>query len=252
MNISNAYSTKLCGMIWKITVSTAATSSGSIIISDGNTNASIPVTTALNTPALVAAQIETYINQGFLSGWSAAYVTSSSYLTLYTSYQERSLTFSPMLTGVGVSITEIASDYREDYQTFASRWNGLEILKIDNFDKRGKAKNISTQSWVNSDKEDVHIPDIVYFEQPDIDITFYINDFYDHSVNVEAVHLSFIDYMTTHKYAIKSLYAGSESDFVCVKDYAPTTERLHRSAGQNVVMGTITVHRIKNNLTVLS
>ena len=67
------------------------------------------------------------------------------------------------------------------FQDFTVKFNGLTILKIDNFDKKGKAKNIYTQSWVNSSSEDVFVPDVVYFEQPDLDITFMVTDSYNTS-----------------------------------------------------------------------
>ena len=250
MDISNSYLTKLCGMTWKIDITAAVTSNGILLLSDGNTSINIPVTTSMNTGSLIAEQIATYINQGNLTGWSATHTPSSPYLFLYTSYMGRTISLAPLLTGVIASVTAIDLNYRESYQTFASKWQGLNILKIDNFDKRGKAKNIYTRSHINSSEEDVYIPDTVYFEQPDIDISFHIRDFYNHTIDVEAIHVDFINYMTTHRYAIKSLYTGTESDFVCLKDYDPMLIKLKRVAGQNVILGTITVHRVKDNTVV--
>lgn len=136
------------------------------------------------------------------------------------------------------------------FQDFTVKFNGLTILKIDNFDKKGKAKNIYTQSWVNSSSEDVFVPDVVYFEQPDLDITFMVTDSYNTAIDVQSVHDSFIDYMTTHKVTIKSLYAMKQADFVCLTEYKPTLTKVKRTAGNNYITGTITMHRVTPNTTV--
>ena len=138
----------------------------------------------------------------------------------------------------------------DSFQDFTVKFNGLTILKIDNFDKKGKAKNIYTQSWVNSSSEDVFVPDVVYFEQPDLDITFMVTDSYNTSIDVQSVHDSFIDYMTTHRVTIKSLYAMKQADFVCLAEYKPTLTKVKRSAGNNYITGTITMHRVTPNTTV--
>lgn len=138
------------------------------------------------------------------------------------------------------------------YIDFTQKFVGLTLLIIDNFDKEGKAKNISTQSWINSDNEDVYIPDVVYFEQPDLDITFIVRDSDNHSVDVQAVHDSFISYMRRNRVTIKSLYAKKEADFVCLSEYKPTATNVNRSVGNNYIMGTITMHRVTANNTVVS
>lgn len=133
------------------------------------------------------------------------------------------------------------------YVDITTKFVGLNLLKIDDFNKKGKAKNIYNQSWINSNNEDVHIPDIVCFEQPDIDFVFIVRDSDDHSVDVQSVHDSFIDYMTTHKVTIKSLYANKEADFICLNEYKPTLTNIKRTIGQNYIMGTITMHRVTEN-----
>lgn len=138
------------------------------------------------------------------------------------------------------------------YADFTTKWVGLTILKIDDFLKKGKAKNIYTASWVNSSTEDVNVPDVVYFEQPDMTLTFKVSDFDNHAVDVNALHDDFITYMTTHRVTIKSLYAHKEADFVCLADYVPTTVHLQRTIGQNYILGTITMHRVSPPVTTLS
>ena len=140
----------------------------------------------------------------------------------------------------------------ESYQDFTTKWVGLTLLKIDNFNKDGKAKNIYTQSWINSNNEDVYVPNTVYFEQPDVDFTFIIRDSDNHSIDVQTVHNSFITYMRTHKVTIKSLYAMKEADFVCLSDYKPTITNVKRALGQNYIMGTITMHRVTSSTIITS
>ena len=138
------------------------------------------------------------------------------------------------------------------YVDITTKFVGLTLLIVDNFNKKGKAKNIYNQSWVNSNTEDVYIPDTVYFEQPDIDFTFIVRDSDNHSVNVQSVHDAFIDYMTTHKVTIKSLYADKEADFICLAEYKPTLTHVKRPVGNNYITGTIQMHRVTANNNVIS
>lgn len=138
------------------------------------------------------------------------------------------------------------------YVDITTKFVGLNLLKIDDFNKRGKAKNIYNQSWINGNDEDVYIPDTVYFEQPDIDFTFIVRDSDNYSVDVQSVHDSFIDYMTTHKVTIKSLYANREADFICLNEYKPTLTHIKRTVGKNYITGTLTMHRVTANNKVVS
>ena len=134
---------------------------------------------------------------------------------------------------------------QEPLTDITTKWNGVTILKIDDFLHRGKAKNIYTQSWINSSNEDVFMPDVVFFENTDISISFIIRDS-DSKIDVLAVHESFIDYLMTNRLTIKSMYIGKSADFVCLDDYKPTTTILNRSEGQNYILGTIKLHRVSS------
>lgn len=138
------------------------------------------------------------------------------------------------------------------YTDITTKFVGLTLLKVDSFSKQGKAKNIFTQSWINSANEDVYIPDTVYFEQPDVDITFCVKDFDNHNIDVQAVHDSFISYMTTNKVTIKSLYEMKSADLVCLAEYKPTLTHLKRVKGQNYIIGTLTMHKVTNSMAVTS
>lgn len=136
------------------------------------------------------------------------------------------------------------TDALEDMTT---KWNGLTILKIEDFLSKGKPKNIYTQSWINSNEEDVYIPDEVFFENTDVSITFIVRD-KDSAIDVVTTHNSFIDYVTKNRVTIKSMYINKSADFVCLDDYKPTTTMLQRGSGNNYIMGTIKLHRV-NSLT---
>lgn len=132
----------------------------------------------------------------------------------------------------------------ESYQDVCVKWEGLEFLKIDDFLKQGKAKNIYIASWNNSNIEDVFIPDVVCFENPDISFTFRVSDYNNHNIDVSVIHDDFINYIRTHKVTIYSKYDNKEADFVCQESYEPTSKHLKRQAGQNYILGTITLHRV--------
>ncbi|MFA6875682.1 MAG: hypothetical protein WCQ87_03510 [Parabacteroides sp.] len=140
----------------------------------------------------------------------------------------------------------------ESYADFTTKWVGLTILGCDKIGAQGKAKNIYTRSHINSNTEDVHIPDVVYFENPDVNINFLIRDLDDHSIDVRAVHNSFITYMTTHQVTIKSLYENLSADFVCLAEYKPTQEATGRVAGHNYILGTLPMHRVTAPITATS
>lgn len=135
----------------------------------------------------------------------------------------------------------------ENYTDFTVKWKGLRILKMDGFLAQGEPKNIYTASWINSNKEDVFVPDKVCYENPDVEISFIIDDSHDSTVDVRAVHKNFISYMTSHQVTIKSEYAGAESKFVCLDSYEPTTIIVNRPTGRNYIMGTLKMHRVDEN-----
>lgn len=138
------------------------------------------------------------------------------------------------------------------YVDITTKYQGLTLLKIDDLDKEGKAKNIFHQSWLNSSNEDVFIPAVVYFEQPDIDFTFIVKDSDNPNINVQSVHDAFIKYMRTTKVTIKSLYDDKEADFICIDDYAPTKKHIKRKPGHNYILGTLPMHRVTNTTDVTS
>ena len=142
--------------------------------------------------------------------------------------------------------------------TFAdltTTYNGLAILKVDGFLKKGKPVNIYTAQWVNEQAEDFLITTldnnnnpVVVRENVDLEITFIIRQKYASgttAINVQTVHDNFIAFMTNTDVWIKSAYMGNKyAHCVCLKDYKPTTVKLGRG-NDSYIMGTITLHTLE-------
>ena len=137
------------------------------------------------------------------------------------------------------------------YADFCTKWAGLTIASITGLDGQGKPKNIYRQAWVNSDTDDVYIPDTVYYETPVITISFIIRDMND-DISVKAVHDDFISYMTSNKVTIKSLYSMKEVSCICEKEYSPTDSRYSPINKRSWVNGTLTLQAVSKPVTVNS
>lgn len=253
--LANKYFIKLGGKRYKFEFSTGVIKNGSIIISDGENSITIPLTTSMNTSILVASNVSSFITQNGFGRWKIKYITNNNYFEIYSTYNDItfSVNISDCFTQGTTPINIILMDdyYSDDYLSFEERWPGLSLYFINNFDKEGKAKNISTQSWLNSDKEDVNIPNKVCFEQPDIDFTFIVKDSFN-DIDVSSIHDDYIFTMRTGRVLIKSLYAMKEAEFICLSDYNPTLTHLRRTKGQNYILGTITMHRISSCVNIIS
>lgn len=149
-----------------------------------------------------------------------------------------------MKTGVDTYYVKSGS---EPYADFTTKWPGLAVLKMENFMGHGEPKGIFMQEWVDSDEADVIIPENLYFKTTDVELTFIIRDFYDPKIDVLLTHESFINFMTTKKVNIKSLYVNMENTFVCMKEYKPTNVVVNRGSGSNYIMGTLTLTKVKGS-----
>lgn len=152
---------------------------------------------------------------------------------------------------------QIKNTANGSYDDVQSLFDGLCILKIDGLLDRGKPVNIYTAQWIDSQTEDflitktVNNAPVVIRENVDIEVTFIIRAKYHSNyggnnfagVDVKALHESFINYMTGSDVWVKSLYANKAVHCVCLKEYKPTTVKLHRGDG-SYIMGTITLHTL--------
>lgn len=142
-----------------------------------------------------------------------------------------------------------------DFVDITSAFNGLAVLKVDGFLKKGKPVNIYTAQWIDNQDEDFLITTldsnnnpVVIRENVDIEITFIIRQKYASpnagTINVQSVHDSFISYMTNTDVWIKSSYVGNKYvHCVCLKEYSPTTVKLGRGVN-SYIMGTLTLHTL--------
>lgn len=154
------------------------------------------------------------------------------------------------------------------FQDISTLFNGVQTLKMDGFLAKGKPVNIYTAQWVNSQQEDflittvrevnnVEVP-VVIRENVDIEITFIVRKKYATFLTPEAaaawdcqsVHDAFVAYMTDGDIWIKSGYMGNkQAHCVCLKEYKPTTVKLHRNDDKSYILGTITLHTLDTPTT---
>lgn len=138
------------------------------------------------------------------------------------------------------------------YVDITTMFDGVRILKVDGFLKRGAPKNIYTSDWEFSDKEDFVITTerseyepIIKRQRVDLEITFIVGDRYaDNEIDVMEMHEAFVDYMTDKDIWVKSAYVNNRSvHCVCNNEYEPTVVKLKRN-GSSYVMGTIKLHTL--------
>lgn len=136
------------------------------------------------------------------------------------------------------------------FQNIETLFDGVRILKVDNMLAKGKAVNIYTEQWVNSQEEDFLITTldgndnpVVIRENVDIEVTFAVRRKYANSaIDVMSVHNAFVSYMTGSDVWIKSSYVGNKYvHCVCLNDYKPTIIKLNRG-DSSFAMGTIVLH----------
>ena len=147
-------------------------------------------------------------------------------------------------------VRKSANDAWEDITT---KFDGVKILSITDFNTRGKSVNIYNAQWIteltqNEDyavgTEDGQGNPIVLRENIDISITFIVgNKYATTAIDVVQVHDAFVDYLTDGALYIKSKYTNKEVKCVCLEEYKPTTEKLQRG-NVSWMMGTIKLHTL--------
>lgn len=151
----------------------------------------------------------------------------------------------------GKNIYFVKNTSNGNFVDVTTLFDGVRILKMSSMFAKGEAINVATQQWQDSQAEDCIITKevngvpVIVRKNVDIDVTFIVRQKYaTNTIDVEAVHDSFVDFMTDTDIWIKSAYSGNKSvHCVCQKDYKPTTEKLNR--GENsYMMGTITLHTL--------
>lgn len=134
------------------------------------------------------------------------------------------------------------------FEDITTKFDGVAVLKVTGLDSKGKAVNIYTAQWVDSQTEDFLIAgDSIVRENVDLEITFIVRRKYATNkagFNVLAKHDAFVEYMTSKDVWLKSSYLGGKyAHCVCLKEYKPTTIDLERG-DNSYMMGTITLHTL--------
>lgn len=138
------------------------------------------------------------------------------------------------------------------FQDITTLFDGVAVLKVDGMLAKGKAVNIYTAQWVNSQREDFLITStdllnnpLVIRENVEISITFIVRQKYaSNTIDVQSVHDNFVAYMTGSDVWIKSAYLGNKYvHCVCLSEYKPTTIKFGRG-NDSYAMGTITLHTL--------
>lgn len=143
-----------------------------------------------------------------------------------------------------------------------STYNGVRILKVEGFLKKGQPVNIYNEQWIEGQSEDFLVAGSngIVRKNADIDITFAIRQKYAHAVNnsvpdidLLALHETFISAITGGDIYIKSSYYDNKYvHCICLKEYEPTQIRLHRSMyeggskiwDESYITGTVTLHML--------
>lgn len=137
------------------------------------------------------------------------------------------------------------------YRDLAEIVDGLRILSVSGFLSRGKATNIYTAQWIDSQAEDFMITakdsngnPVVIRENVDISVTFIIGKRYA-SGNIDPMmqYQYFTNMVCGKDVWIKSLFVGREVHCIALENFEPTTINLQRGAN-SYILATIKFHTL--------
>lgn len=144
----------------------------------------------------------------------------------------------------------------DTYTDVTTLHDGVNILAVEGLNSRGKALNIFTQQWIDSQIEDFLITTldtngnpVVIRENVDIKVVFCVGQRYASStIDVQTVYDSFVDYMTNSDVWVASTYVGKQVHCVALEKVEPKTIKLHR--GENTyILGELTLHTLEKPAT---
>ena len=139
----------------------------------------------------------------------------------------------------------------DEWEDITTKFKGVAVLKLEGLLERGDSVNVYTAQWVDEQEEDFLVAgDSVIRKNVDITLTFLVKQRYSpYAINVQTVHDTFVDYMTSGKLYLKTSYLGGlYVKCVCTKAYKPTTVKLQRGS-DSYIMGTITLHALDKPTT---
>lgn len=123
-------------------------------------------------------------------------------------------------------------------------FDGLNILSVSGFNSQGDAQNVYTAKWINSQTEDFCITgDSIVRANVDLSLTFICGTRYSTNNNVDTqnVYDAFVSYINHGDFYIKSAYSNKYAHVVCLKEFKPTTEKLHRGIN-SYILATVPLH----------
>lgn len=129
-------------------------------------------------------------------------------------------------------------------------FNGVRILSVTGVASKGKAVNVYSQQWLDSEQEDFMITTnngTIIRENVDVEVTFIVHNRYATThIDVKQKHDYFVNYMTSKDVWIKTAYQNNViAHCVCLDGYEPTTMKLHRGDDADYALGTIKLHCIE-------
>ena len=136
------------------------------------------------------------------------------------------------------------------WEDITTKFDGVKVLSIEGFNEIGDAVNVYTEQWIDEQAEDFLVVtqdnggnDVIIRQNVDLRMTFIVSRRYAANViDEETVYNTVVDYFTKHGgLYIKSVYPNKVAHVVCLKGFAPTTEKLHRGE-RSYILTTITLH----------
>lgn len=138
------------------------------------------------------------------------------------------------------------------YADITTLFDGVVVLAVEGFDSLGKALNVYSAQWIDSQTEDFLITTrdendnpVVIRENVAIKVVFAVSQRYaDTTIDPQGVYDSFLAYLTGSDVWIASRYFGKQVHCFAQDKVDPKTVKLHRG-GNSYLLGEITLHTLE-------
>lgn len=140
------------------------------------------------------------------------------------------------------------------FRDITALFDGVRVLEVSGVAAKGKAVNVYTAQWMDSETEDFMITTnngTIIRENVDIQVTFIVHQRYaSNTIDVKTQHDNFVNYLTNKDVWIRTGYQNNViAHCVCLDGYEPTTMKLKRNSEANYALGTIKLHCIQSITT---
>lgn len=141
-----------------------------------------------------------------------------------------------------------------NFRDITALFDGVRVLEVSGVAAKGKAVNVYTAQWMDSETEDFMITTnngTIIRENVDIQVTFIVHQRYaSNTIDVKTQHDNFVNYLTNKDVWIRTGYQNNViAHCVCIDGYEPTTMKLQRNSEANYALGTIKLHCIQSITT---